>query len=92
VASSSEAFAKLSTWKKLRTSLRVTLIESGKTKEVLSGWIDAVDANASLVSISWAIRESARFDVEDSVFSVEPTRVVVTRNESDWLVFEESSN
>jgi hypothetical protein len=29
------------------------------------------------------------FDLGESVFSVEPTRVVATRNESDWIVFEE---
>jgi hypothetical protein len=89
MASSSEAFEKFSRWNNDRTPLRLTVIERGKTTEVLAGWIDAWDSNASLVSICWAKGEDARFDVEDSVFSVESGRVTVTRNESDWLVFEE---
>ena len=34
-------------------------------------------------------REHAVFDVEGLIFAVEPARVVLTRNESDWLIFEE---
>ena len=92
MASSSEAFAKFSTWKSFKTSLKVTVIEKGESKEVLSGRIDAIDEDASLVGISLGIKRWRTFDVDGSIFSVEPTRVVATRDESDWLVFEELSN
>jgi hypothetical protein len=89
--SSSEAFDKFSTWKNLKTSLRVTVIEKGETKDVLTCSLFAVDPVASQIGIVLGMHKFSAFDVEESVFSVEPKRVVVTRNESDWLVFEEIS-
>lgn len=90
MASSSEAFEKFETWRNDKTSLRVTVIEGGKTDNVLLGRIGAIDPDASLVAVAIdAIRKFATFDVEDSEFSVELSRVVVTRNESDWMIFEE---
>ena len=92
MASSSEAFAKFSQWKNDRSWLKVTEIVGGQTKGTFSSArIVAFDPEAELVSISLEeTRMYANFDVEDSVFSIEPSRVVVTRAESDWLIFEES--
>ena len=28
-------------------------------------------------------------DLENAIFSVDPSRIVAIRNESDWLIFEE---
>jgi len=88
MASSSEAFAKLSTWKNLRTSLRVTVIDRGKPEDILSGRIDALDPDAPLVGmISGGMY--VQFPVAGAVFSVEPDRVVVSRDDLEWLIFEE---
>jgi len=90
MASSSEAFEKFSTWEKLKTPLKVTVIVDGRVNEVISGLLFAADAEASLVGIGVTSNRSfAKFDVEDAIFSVEERRVVATRNESDWLIFEE---
>ncbi|MGD0096635.1 MAG: hypothetical protein ABSB60_09070 [Terracidiphilus sp.] len=88
MASSSEAFAKFSTWKNLRTSLRVTVIDRGKPEDILSGRIDALDPDAPLVGmISGGMY--VQFPVAGAVFSVEPDRVVVSRDDLEWLIFEE---
>ena len=87
--SSSDAFSKFSTWKKLRTPLRVTVIILGKATEVLRGRIDALDSDASQVGLSLGDPFGPVFDVEGAVFSVEALRIVATRSESDWIVFEE---
>lgn len=90
MASASEAFEKFSIWHKLKTPLRVTSIVNGKTESVLSALIFALDPDASQVGIGIpATRSVSAFDVEDATFTVEDSRVVATRNESDWLVFEE---
>ena len=91
MVSSSDAFEKFETWRKDKTPLRVIVIVGGKIEDVLLGRIGAIDPDASLVGIAIdATRTMPRFDVEDSGFSVEPSRVVATRNESNWIVFEES--
>lgn len=87
MASSSEAFEKFSTWKNLSTSLSVTVIDRGKPEESLSGHIDALDPDASLVGMIVGNRY-LQFVVADAVFSVEPDRVVVSRDDSEWLIFE----
>lgn len=91
MASSSEAFDKFLTWKKDRSSLKVTVIVNGVVDEVLEGSIFGADRDASQVGIVLGMHKFVNFDVEGSVFSVESTRVVATRNESDWIVFEVSA-
>jgi len=95
MASSSEAFEKFSTWKNAKTSLKVTVIIKGKTDDVLVGWkIFGVDSDASQIGFfnPSVMHSSVVFDVEDSTFSIEPSRLVATRNESDWIIFEESED
>ena len=90
--SSSEAFERFSRWKNLKTSLIVTVIVGGKTEEVLTGWrIFAADPDASQVGIfnPEIMHSFSALDVEGATFSIELARLVVTRNESDWLIFEE---
>jgi hypothetical protein len=91
MASSSEAFEKFGMWKKAKTSLKATVIVGGKTIDVLMGRIFGVDPEASQGGLSnpLVMHSFIAFDVEDAEFSVEESRVVVTRNESDWVVFEE---
>jgi VCBS repeat-containing protein len=91
MASSSEAFERFSTWKNLNTSLRVTVIENGETKEVVTVTIFGVDSSALQVGIVSGTHKYVAFDVEGAAFSIEPTRLIATRNESDWLIFEELS-
>ncbi len=89
MASSSEAFEKFSTWKKERISLKVTVIESGKMSAVFVARIDAIDSEASIVGIFFdESRTFTQFDVEGAMFSVEKSRVVVTRGDSDWMIFD----
>jgi hypothetical protein len=93
MTSSSEAFSKFSMWKNLKSPLRVTVIVNGKTTELLLVRVYAIDDELSIVgTVGSAMHSFSDFDVEDSVFSVEPKRVVATRNESDWIVFEELSD
>lgn len=80
MALSKEAFEKFASWKILKTSLRVTVIEKGKTSSVLTGVIDAIDPVASQVGLALGTKIYADpFDIEDSVFSIEHKRVTVTR-------------
>jgi hypothetical protein len=91
MASSSEAFEKFETWKYSKTPLKVTLIVEGRSTEVLMGRIFGTDPEASQVGLSnpLVMHSSANFDVEDCEFSIEESRLVATRNESDWIIFEE---
>lgn len=90
MASSSEAFEKFETWKKLKTSLRVTLIIGGKTTEVLMGRIFGVDPEASQVGLSnpLVMHSFVAFDLGEASFSIEDSRLTATRNDSDWIDFE----
>jgi hypothetical protein len=91
MASSSEAFAKLETWRKEQTPLKVTVIEGGKTGDILTGKIAGIDPDASLVGVAiGATRRLARFNVEAAEFSIDGSKLVASKNESDWIVFEES--
>jgi hypothetical protein len=90
MASSSEAFEKFSIWKKRKTPLKVTVIVGGKTEVVFNGWILGLDSEAELIALALRMHIWESFDVGGATFSVEPTRVTATRNESDWIVFEES--
>ena len=91
MASSSEAFEKFWMWKNSKTSLKVTVIVGGKTIDLLMGRIFGVDPEASQVGLSnpLVMHSFIAFDVEDVEFSIEGSRLVATRNESDWVIFEE---
>lgn len=91
MASSSEAFAKLEMWRNSKTSLKVTLIVGGKTTDVLMGRLFCADSEASQIGLSnpLVMHSFVAFDVEGASFSIEESRLVATRNESDWIVFEE---
>lgn len=93
MASSSEAFAKLDMWRKSNTPLKVTVIVDGKIADVLTARIGASDPDAGLVALAFdETRTFKSLDIDDAEFLVEPSRIVATRNESDWLVFEEFGN
>ncbi len=90
MASASEAFKKFSMWKNLKTPLSVTVIEDGSPVEVLQARVYCVDPEAGLVGVVGSKMHSfTDFDVSGVEFSIEPRRVSATRNDSDWLVFEE---
>ena len=93
MASSSEAFEKFEIWKNSKTSLKVTVIVGGQTIDVLMGKLFFVDSESLLVGISnpLVIHSFKQIDLEDAAFSVEDTSLSATRNESDWIVFEEIS-
>jgi hypothetical protein len=67
----------------------LTVIERGNAEEVLFGRIDGVDIEALQVGICVGVKRYATFDVEGAEFSVEPGRVVATRDDLEWLIFEE---
>ena len=90
--SSPEAFEKFSIWKSLKTPLKVTVIVGGQLECVLSCIIFGVDEEASQVGVSMGRHSAEALDLEDATFSVEASRVVATRNESDWIVFEEGGD
>ena len=90
MASWSEAFEMFSTWKNRKTSLRVTMIERGESEIVFRVVIDALDEEASKVGIlSPDERRYGLFDVGESEFFIEPGRMVVSRDDVEWLIFEE---
>ena len=93
MASSSEAFEKFETWKNSKTSLKVTLIVGGNTTDVVMGRLFFVDSDAGTIGISnpLVMHSFAQLDVQDSEFSIEESRLIATRNESDWIIFEEIS-
>jgi len=91
MASVSEAFEKFSMWKNLKTPLRVTVIEGGSPVDVLQARVYGVDPEAGLVGVVGSKMHSfTDFDVSEAEFSIGPKRVSAARNDSDWLVFEES--
>lgn len=90
MASSSEAFEKLETWRKSKTPLKVTAISVNAT-DVFFGRLFCADPEASQIGLSnpLVMHSAIGFEVTGAVFSVGESRVVATRNESDWIVFEE---
>jgi hypothetical protein len=91
MASSSEAFEKFETWKNSKTSLKVTVIVGGRTADVLMGRLFHVGSEESQVGLSnpLVMHSFVAFDLEEASFSIEESRLTATRNESDWIVFEE---
>jgi hypothetical protein len=93
MASSSEAFEKFETWKNARTWLNVTVIERGKPEDKLFVRIIGTDEEANLVGIVGEVMHSfSQFDVGQADFSVEPGRIVVSRDDLEWLIFEVSAS
>ncbi len=92
MASSSEAFEKFWTWKNRKTSVKVTVIVAGQVENVVLCKIFGVDEEASQVGISTGRDWARAIDLEGAEISVEPGKVVATRNDSDWIVFEEVSD
>lgn len=93
MASSSEAFEKFSHWKQDKTWLNVTVIERGKPEDKLYVRIGGVDEDALLIGIVGKKMHSwSNLDVEDAEFSVEPGRIVVSRDDVEWLIFEEAES
>jgi hypothetical protein len=91
--SSSEAFEKFSIWNTRRTSLKVTVIERGKPEDVYLAWIDALDEDASQVGIKVTGASGfGVFDVGQAEFSWELGRLVASRDDAEWLIFEEDSS
>ncbi len=88
MASSSEAFARFEMWKNLSTPLRVTIIERGEPEVVLSGRIDVIDEDALQVGLIGSDRRFGTFDVGEAEFSIEDARIVVSRENVEWLIFE----
>jgi hypothetical protein len=87
--SSSEAFEKLWMWKKSKTWLRVTVVTKDGTTSAKAR-ICGADSSASQVVIAGEqVHSFSAFDMDGAEFSVESKRVVATRNEFDWIVFEE---
>ena len=68
----------------------MTVIERGKPEDVYSARIDALDEDASQVGIK-VIGEKrfGCFDVGEAEFSWEPGRLVASREDVEWLIFEE---
>ncbi len=90
MASSSEAFSKFKMWEVAKTPLKVTVVHGGKTVDVWIGRIGAIDPVAEQVAVAIdELRRFASFDIDESDYLVESSRVVATRNEADWLIFEE---
>lgn len=93
MTSSAEAFSKFSIWKNLKSPLRMTIIVNGNTTEVLFCRVYSIDEASSIVGTVGSTPHSFKdFEVEGSVFSVESKRVVATRNDSDWIVFDDLSD
>jgi hypothetical protein len=90
MTSSSEAFEKFSIWRKSKTPLKVTSYLKGALKETIRGCVLKVDPESEMVGVLYEGERYAAFDLEGSLFSVEPCRVVATRSNADWLIFEES--
>jgi len=90
MASSSEAFEKLSVWKNSKTWLNVIVIERGQKAKEFFLRIAGLDEEQSMIGVvGEAMHSFAQFDVGESQFSVEPKRLVVSREDIEWLIFEE---
>jgi hypothetical protein len=91
MASSSEAFAKLSQWSNDKTWLNVTVIERGQPEDALYVRVAAVDEEASLIGVVGKKMHSwGNFDVGQAEFSIESARLTVSRDDLEWLIFEEA--
>jgi len=92
MASSSEAFEKFSIWKNSKSWLKVTVIERGQPENVHSVRIIRLDEEPPLVNVIGRETHSfGEFDVTGAEFFWEPGRMVVSREDIEWLIFEEEN-
>lgn len=85
-----EAYAKLSNWMFLGTTLKVAAVIMGNPEEVFWGKICAVDPAAERFGVS--VLEAQRFvtfEIVDAVFTIESKRLVAARTRGDSVVLEE---
>ena len=68
--------------------MKVTIIERGKSEVIVFGRIDALSEDELQVGIISPERRFGWFDVDDADFSIEPGRIVVSRSDAEWLIFE----
>ena len=92
MASSSEAFEKFSIWKNSKRWLKVYVIERGQPEEVYSLRVSRLHEEFLLVDMVGREPHSfIPFDVTGAEFSWEPGRMVVSRDDVEWLIFEEEN-
>ncbi len=90
MASAPEAFKRFSQWKNDKAILKVTVIERGQPEHVYVVRLDVLDEDAGQVGILVSeVRQYGTFDVADAQFSIERGRLVVSRDDVEWLIFEE---
>ena len=90
MASSSEAFSKFWTWKNSKTWLKVYVIERGQPEDAYSLRVSGIDEELSLVDmVGKAPHSFVPFDMTGAEFFLEPGRMVVSRADVEWLIFEE---
>ncbi len=90
MASASEIFERFSAWKNCKTLLKVTVIERDEPSREFVGHIDAVSEEDSFIGFCFDFKEYVNFEVPDAEFSLEQGRIVASRRDSEWLVFEEA--
>jgi hypothetical protein len=67
----------------------VTVIERDAPEERIFARVSALDEEAEFVGlVGEAMHSFSRFDVGGAEFSVEENRLVVSRNDLEWLIFE----
>jgi hypothetical protein len=64
------------------------MIERDESEIVLSGRIDTIDEDESMVGIIGLDRRFGAFEVDEAEFCIEDERVVVSREDAEWLIFE----
>ena len=70
----------------------MTVIERGQPEDALSLRICGIDVEQSLVGVVGKEPHSfGQFDVTGAKFFIEPGRMVVSRGDVEWLIFEEAS-
>jgi len=91
MASSTEAFRKLGSWKKSKTVLRVTILTKGGMPNILTGMVLATDAEAMQVGFAaLPSRDIGALDLSGAVFSVGKHSLEARRSPEDILLFEET--
>jgi hypothetical protein len=93
MASSSEAFEKFWMWRKSKIWLKVTVIERGQPEDVFSLRVSGLDDDLSLIELVGEVPHSfVQFDVTGADFFLESGRMVVSRDDAEWLIFEEEDS
>ena len=85
-----EAFAKLRTWERSNTRLKLTMIPKGQQPEILSVEITAVDEEGARVSFITPPEQRPRaIDMSDASFVVGAHVLEASRPTGDLLAFAE---